>query len=239
MLTVDHLTKTYPGGRRALCDVSFSLSAGERVILLGPNGAGKTTLIKCILGLVRPDSGRVILNGRDILKDPNYGKEQIAVLFEEADNSYAYLTVYENLVYFALLNGIDPRHVRSRADSILQLVGLSDRARCLAQSLSRGMKQKLGVAIALIKDAPLLFLDEPTLGLDVESQHHMRLLLVDKSLSRRAILITTHDINFAYAVGTRFLFIKNGTLIGNLIKAEISNASDLEKLFLAAVASSK
>lgn len=236
MLTVEHLVKVYPGGRKALNGVSLHLQSGERLILLGPNGAGKTTLIKCMTGLLIPDGGRIIINSYDVVKYPEYASKVTSVVFEEANNSYAYLTVYENLLYFSLLNGISLNEAHRKAERVLQLVGLHERSHSLAQSLSRGMKQKLAMAISLMKDAPILILDEPTLGLDVESQHHMRHLLSHNLLPASAILITTHDIPFAYAVGTKFIIMKQGEIVWEGTKDEISTAAALESQFLSMTA---
>lgn len=235
MLTIEDLFKVYPGGRRALDGVSLHLHSGERLVLLGPNGAGKTTLIKCVTGLISPDGGRILINGRDVVKYPEYASNVTGVVFEEANNSYAYLTVYENLVYFALLNGSSLPDARRKAEGSLRLVGLEERANSLVQSLSRGMRQKLAMAISLMKDAPILFLDEPTLGLDVESQHHMRYLLSKDLLPASAILITTHDIPFAYAVGTRFVIMKQGRIVWEGARDDIPTVSTLESQFLSVV----
>ncbi|PTQ56903.1 ABC transporter ATP-binding protein [Thermicanus aegyptius] len=236
MLMVEDLVKLYPGGRKALNGFSLHLHGGERLILLGPNGAGKTTLIKCMTGLIIPDGGRIIMNRFDVVKYPEYASKVTSVVFEEVNNSYAYLTVYENLLYFSLLNGISLNEAHRKAERVLKLVGLQERSHSLAQSLSRGMKQKLAIAISLMKDAPILILDEPTLGLDVESQHHMRHLLSDNLLPASSMLITTHDIPFAYAVGTRFIIMKQGEIVWEGTKADISTAAALESQFLSMTA---
>ncbi|HEY8393586.1 MAG TPA: ABC transporter ATP-binding protein [Thermaerobacter sp.] len=232
MLHIQDLHKTYPGGRRALAGVTLRLADGERLVLLGPNGAGKTTLIKCVMGLVVPDRGQILLGGVDVTRDPAVARRSVAVVFEEADNSYAYLTVRDNLLYFGLLNGWSNAEAETRARELLDLVGLSHRAGDLAQSLSRGMKQKLALAIALTKEAPILFLDEPTLGLDVESQQQMRRLLTATPRGWKAVLVTTHDIPFAHAVGSRFVILKDGRIAWEATRDEAPTPAALEELFL-------
>ncbi|NNU84539.1 ABC transporter ATP-binding protein [Geobacillus sp. BMUD] len=237
MIFVQNVNKIYPPHRHVLRDLSLELNDGDRLILLGPNGAGKTTLIKCIIGLTAPDSGRIYVNGVDVVRNPNGARESIAVVFEEADNSYSYLNVFENLLYFGLLNKWSRYEAKRRAEQIMAMLNLTPYADRLAQALSRGMKQKLAFAIALMKGAPFLFLDEPTLGLDVESQHHIRALLTEKHNWWNAVLITTHDIPFAHAVGNQFVFIKDGTIIWRGTKEHFSTPADLETHFLAAIRS--
>ncbi len=236
MLMIKELTKTYPNGRHALRGITFYLEAEERVVLLGPNGAGKTTLVKCITGLLQPDSGQIMIRGRDVVQSPNDARDAVAVVFEEADNSYAYLTVYENLRYFSLLNGWSTKEVGTRAKEVLDLVGLTGREHDPVQSLSRGMKQKLAIAISFMKGAPLLFLDEPTLGLDVESQHQMRNLLRGQHSWWQSFLVTTHDVAFAHAVGTRFVFMKEGRIIWEGEPQDVPTVASLESCFLSAIA---
>lgn len=236
MLVIEELVKTYPGGRKALQYVTFQLKAGERVVLLGPNGAGKTTLVKCVTGLLKPDSGRITIDGHDVVKDPDYARDAVAVVFEEADNSYSYMTVYENLQYFSLLNGLSTKEIDMRAREVLQLVGLADRLEHPVHSLSRGMKQKLAIAISFMKCARTLFLDEPTLGLDVESQHQMRRLLSENHSWWESLLVTTHDIAFAHAIGTRFIFMKSGSIIWHGDQSHFPDQSILESHFLSMVA---
>ncbi|WJQ13336.1 ABC transporter ATP-binding protein [Geobacillus stearothermophilus] len=182
-----------------------------------------------------PDGGSIHLNGVDVVCRSSYARQSVAVVFEEADNSYSYLTVRENLLYFGLLNRLSMAEAKQKADKLLDLFGLSEHAHRLTQTLSRGMKQKLAFSIALMKGAPLLFLDEPTLGLDVESQRQMRHLLMEKSEWWNTVLITTHDIPFAHAVGERFLFMKNGEIIWEGTKDRFATPDDLETAFLSAI----
>ncbi|UPT58580.1 ATP-binding cassette domain-containing protein [Geobacillus thermoleovorans] len=237
MIAVQDVNKIYPPNRQVLHNVSLELVEGDRLILLGPNGAGKTTLIRCITGLTAPDSGSIYVNGVDVVRHPDEARESIAVVFEEADNSYSYLTVLENLLYFGLLNKWSRAEAKRRAERMMAVLNLTPYAERLTQTLSRGMKQKLAFAIALMKGAPFLFLDEPTLGLDVESQHHIRTMLTEENQWWKAVLITTHDIPFAHAVGNKFVFIQGGKIVWSGTKEHFSTPADLETHFLAAIRS--
>ncbi|GAB6877554.1 ABC transporter ATP-binding protein/permease [Thermaerobacter litoralis] len=244
LLVVEGLVKRYPGGPVALAGVTLQVCPGERVVLLGRNGAGKTTLIRCILGLLVPDAGRVRGPGDGTSHAGGHGAgngggccrtpigTQVGVIFEDANNSYPYLTVLENVMYFGLLNGWPPATARRRAVELLDQVGLSAQARNLTQSLSRGMRQKLAMAVAMTKDAPLLLLDEPTLGLDIEAQHALRRFLRHGLPPGCGALIATHDAGFAHAVGTRFVILDGGRLVWQGTPDQVTGPETLEALFL-------
>lgn len=235
LLEVQGLGKRYPGGQQALDNVSLRIDPGERVILLGRNGAGKTTLVRCILGLVEPDRGRIWVGGIPVRQTPVATAQGAGVVFEEAGNSYAYLTALENVLYFGLLNGWPVPSARRRALEHLQMVGLGHRANDLTQSLSRGLRQMLGLAVALTRNAPLLLLDEPTLGLDIEAQHGLRRFLRDELPPSHGLLIATHDAGFAYAVGTRYAILEGGRIVAEVRPEQVGSAAELESLYLEVV----
>lgn len=235
-LVIEHLTKVYPSGVVALDDLSMDVHTGELVVLLGPNGAGKTTLIHCVLGLVKPDRGRITLDDLDVLADPRVAHDRIAVVFEEASNTYAYMTVEENLRYFGHLNAIPRSLLRDEIERLLDQFGLEGLRRAPVQTLSRGMKQKLALAAGFLKSTPFLFLDEPTLGLDVEARGHIVTLLRDRR-DHRGILLTTHDMHLAFALGERFFLMHKGRLVWSgdrrtLEGTGIWGGEDLEDLVL-------
>ncbi len=197
------LAKTYPGGPTALRGVDFFLSPGERVVLLGPNGAGKTTLVKILAGLVEPDAGELkVFGGRPAPKK----RRRLGFLFEEAENLYGYLTVWENLLFYGRLAGVPERTLSQRASALLNDFGLETAKDRLAQSLSRGQKQRVALASVLVQGAEVYVLDEPTLGLDLPAQHD----LMARIRALPTALITTHDPVLAWEVADRFVVMKQG-----------------------------
>ena len=217
VVKVDNLTKIYRTRREevvAVDHVSFEVYAGEVVGLLGPNGAGKTTTIKSLCTLIRPTSGTIEIAGHDVLRHPSRALARIAAVLEGNRNVYWRLSPRENMEFFAGLQGIPTRTVRPRIEELLQRFDLEEKANTSARKLSRGMQQKLAVACALIKQTEILLLDEPTLGLDVETSHELRDAL--KSMARndkRTILLSTHDMNVVQNVCDRVIVIHNGRVV--------------------------
>src|SRR5690625_919904 len=178
-IVVEDLRKSYRkrrGGEvvKAVDGVSFEVAKGEVLGLLGPNGAGKTTTIKMICGLIRPDSGRVSVLGIDNRHDRQKALRHISAVLEGNRNLYWRLTVRENMEYFAGNRGRSRRAVKGRIDDLLGSFDLKGKENELVNSLSRGMQQKLAIAVAMLADTEVLLLDEPTLGLGVETAHEGR-----------------------------------------------------------------
>jgi len=228
VLEVRELTKVYRGRRGgdvlAVDRISFSVRKNEVVGLLGPNGAGKTTTIKCIAGLIRPTSGEIRLNGIDALRDQKRALAKVAAVLEGNRNIYWRLTPRENLEFFAGLQGLPLRRVRSYIDELLELFDLKEKQNTPARKLSRGMQQKLAVACALVKRTEVLLLDEPTLGLDVETSYELRRLLRELAeRGERTILLSSHDMNVVQDICERAIIINHGRIvtddrIDNLLK---------------------
>jgi len=221
VLVIEDLSKTYPGGVRALLDVSLRLQAGSITSLLGPNGAGKTTLVKCIAGVVRPDRGSIRYRGQDLVKHPQVARSAIAFMFEEAEMLYGYLTVSENLTYFSYLNHrpVSPPVLQD----YLTFFELDAKRDVEVFRLSRGMKQKLALLIALLKGTDLLILDEPTLGLDVASRRQMiEFLRRLRDEHGKTILLTTHDMALAQAVSDHYAFIRRGQVVWSGTEGELA-----------------
>src|SRR6056297_315477 len=176
-LEIEGVSKRFGSGEEsvlAVDDVSLTVERGSIVGLLGPNGAGKTTLIKCALGIVIPDAGSVRVFGNDVGDGRRAAYADVDAMLEGARNDYWRLTVRENLRYFATIAGVDPDSVRARHDRLLDRLELTEKADTPVRELSRGMKQKVSLASVLAGGAELVFLDEPTLGLDVESSRTLR-----------------------------------------------------------------
>jgi ABC-2 type transport system ATP-binding protein len=216
-LEVDNLKKTYRYGGKlveAVRSVSLTLEAGEVLAFLGPNGAGKTTTIKMIAGLIRPDVGRVQIAGLDPHRNPQALRLLGAVL-EGNRNLYWRLTPEENLEYFGVLKGLNSREARRRGRVLLERFDLLSKRRTTVQTLSRGMQQKLAIAVALIHQPKLLLLDEPTLGLDVEATQNVKALVKAIASEGCAILLTTHQLDIAEELSNRVAIIQKGEIIAS------------------------
>lgn len=218
VLRVEELTKIYRSRRqgevKAVDRISFAVHRNEVVGLLGPNGAGKTTTIKCICSLIRPTSGRIWVDGVDALRHPHKALEKIAAVLEGNRNVYWRLTVRDNLEFFAGLQGLPLRRVRRYIDELIELFGLTEKANTQARALSRGMQQKLAVACALVKHTEILLLDEPTLGLDVETSYELRRILKDLAQrGERTILLSSHDMGVVQDICDRVIIINHGRIV--------------------------
>lgn len=228
VLRVKDLTKLFrrrrAGPVTAVDHVSFSVDKNEVVGLLGPNGAGKTTTIKCIAGLIKPTSGEIWLDGIEAQRQPKKAMERVAALLEGNRNIYWRLTPRENLEFFAGIQGHTVRKVKGYIDDLIELFDLKDKEKTSARMLSRGMQQKLALACALIRQTEVLLLDEPTLGLDVETSYELRKVLKQMSArGERTILLSSHDMHVVQDICERVIVINNGRVVvddrvANLVK---------------------
>ncbi|MBW4471845.1 MAG: ABC transporter ATP-binding protein [Stenomitos rutilans HA7619-LM2] len=215
LLEVRQLHKSYRAQGKiihAVQDVSLQIGAKQVLAFLGPNGAGKTTTIKMIAGLVLPDRGTVSIAGRDPHRDAQALRSVGAVL-EGSRNLYWRLTPAENLEYFGVLRGLSRRVARQRSRLLLDRFELSHKSKTNVQKLSRGMQQKVAIAVALIHEPPLLLLDEPTLGLDVEATQTVKRLVREIASEGRAILLTTHQLDIAEELSDRVAIINQGRIV--------------------------
>ncbi len=216
-LCVKDLTKTFRDKKRvveAVRSVSFSVEKGEMVGLLGPNGAGKTTTIKCVLGLVKPDSGEIFVEGIDPKRDPRKAAAKMAAVLEGARNTYWRLTVWENIAYFAGIHGVSESSGKEYFEYLLEVLKLTDKRNTEVRNLSSGYKQKTAVACTLAKRTPLVFLDEPTLGLDVESSYELREALQTLQMQEeRSIIISSHDMKVIQDVCSRVIIVSQGRIV--------------------------
>ncbi|MEZ7196740.1 ABC transporter ATP-binding protein [Pseudodesulfovibrio karagichevae] len=221
MIAVYDLQKSY-GRIHALKGVSFTVRPGECFACLGPNGAGKTTAMRIMTGLVRPDSGRVFVQGHDLLRNPA-GKSAIGVVTQRV-NMDQDLSVEQNLDIHGRFFGMDKRSRRERIKELLDRTGLAGLERATVKSLSGGMKRRAMIARALMHGPSVLFLDEPTVGLDADIRRSIRALLKDLQASGVTIFLTTHYIEEAEALAGRVAFLKEGEITaldtpGNLIRS--------------------
>ncbi|WP_058993856.1 ABC transporter ATP-binding protein [Haloarcula sp. CBA1127] len=218
-LAVEGLSKQFGSGADAVTavdDVSFRIEQGTVVGLLGPNGAGKTTTIKSILGLVLPDSGRVRIQGIDMSEHPRAAYRHVDGMLEGARNDYWRLTVRENLRYFSTIKGVKPDAVADRHERLLAKLDLLEKADVPVRDLSRGMKQKVSLASVLASESDLVFLDEPTLGLDVESsltlRRELRRIVDERDITA---IVSSHDMDVIEDVCDRVIIMNDGEIIAD------------------------
>ncbi len=231
MLTATNLTKTY-GDQTALHPLNLVIEPGEIFALLGQNGAGKTTTINCFLGFVQPTSGQAIISGISVADHPLETKKYLAYI-PETVMLYPNLTGIENLAFFSSLAGFS--YSPAELGSLLGKAGLQPSAhQQRVGGYSKGMRQKVGIAIALAKKAKALLLDEPTSGLDPKASNEFSAILKELSAGGTAILMATHDIFRAKEVAHRIGIMKEGHLMAVIDAAGIS-ANELEALYLQTV----
>ncbi|ELZ95969.1 ABC transporter ATP-binding protein [Haloferax mucosum ATCC BAA-1512] len=216
LISVEGLKKEYSSGDQtvtAVDDISFSIDRGSIVGILGPNGAGKTTTIKSLLGLVEPDAGKVLIDGSEVSEERKQVYSRVSAMLEGARNAYWRLTVEENMSFFMSHRGINPRSNTDRRRRILEELGLADKANVPVRELSRGMKQKAALACVLAQDTPVLFLDEPTLGLDVEATRALRSHLAALAAEDgRTIIISSHEMDTVQELCDRVIVMTNGRI---------------------------
>ena len=228
MLQATKLTKSY-GETEALKGLDMTVEGGDIYCLLGANGAGKTTTISLFLNFIQPDGGTATVCGLDVTEQPLETKKLLAYIPEQV-MLYGNLTALENLRYFSQLGGHD--YSQDEYRDFLRRVGLEDEAvERRVKTYSKGMRQKVGVAIALAKQARALLLDEPTAGLDPKASNEFSELLLKLKSDGAAILMATHDLFRAKETGTRIGIMKEGRLVDELSTGEVSHA-DVEKIYL-------
>jgi ABC-2 type transport system ATP-binding protein len=217
VVAVEELVKTYPGTRKtppveARKGVSFSVAPAEFFGLLGPNGAGKSTTLGCITTLVRPTSGRVLVDGVDVAREPIQAKRRIAVV-PQVRNLDRDLTVREVLIYHGRYFGLPARERESRADRLLGELQLVDKANAKPPTLSGGLQQRLMIARALMHDPMVLLLDEPTIGLDPQARRMIWDTLQGLHKQGLTLILTTHYMEEADRLCQRLAIIDHGTIL--------------------------
>jgi ABC-2 type transport system ATP-binding protein len=230
MISAQQLTKQY-GDKIALNSLTLDIAPGEIFCLLGQNGAGKTTTINCFLGFTLPTSGKAFINGLDVAQQPIESKRHLAYL-PEVVMLYPNLTGMENLDYFSRLAGF--KHEKGELQMCLETAGLSESDfNRRVSTYSKGMRQKVGIAIALAKKAKALFLDEPTSGLDPRASNDFSDLLLRLKNDGVAVLMATHDIFRAKDVATRIGIMKDGSLVNILDNSRDGlHAKEIEEVYL-------
>ena len=195
VITVDHLSRLF-GSFRAVDDVTFDVRRGEVFGFLGSNGAGKSTTIRMLCGLLKPSSGRATVDGRDVERDPEGVKQRIGYMSQRF-SLYELLTVEQNIEFYGGLYGLTGDRFKRRKAFALEIGGLAGREREMAKNLSGGWKQRLALGCALLHEPPILFLDEPTGGVDPVSRREFWRLIDELSQSGTTVLVTTHYLDEA------------------------------------------
>jgi len=209
LVQIEHLTKCY-GATCAVDDVSFGVDRGEIVALLGPNGSGKSTLMRCLIGFFAPTAGRVSVGGVDVVARPVVARRQIGYLPEQV-MLYPELTVRRYLAFVAGVKGMGRREARAGIDAVMGQCGLGDVADRHAGKLSKGYRQRVGLAQALLGDPDVLVLDEPTVGLDPVQTVELREVV--RGLTGRTVLLSTHILSEAATLCSRVVILKQGRLL--------------------------
>jgi len=209
-IEVKGLTKYY-GDLLAVDHISFGVNKGEIFGFLGPNGAGKTTTVRMLTTLLAPSEGTALVDGKDILQDPYGARERAGMLPEEA-NVYVELSAWDNLMFTGELYGVSRRRREERAGDLLRILGLYERRNSKAREFSKGMRRRLAVAMALVHSPDVLFLDEPSSGLDVQSTILVRGLLRQLRDEGRTIFLTTHQMEEANQLCDRVAIIDQGRI---------------------------
>lgn len=230
MLQAIDLTKRYEDQQLALDALNLEIKEGEIFFLLGANGAGKTTTINLFLNFIEPTSGKALINGIDVTKEPLESKKYVSYVSENV-MLYGNFTARQNLDFFAKLGG---KENLTREDYYMRMreVGLQEEAfEKKVKTFSKGMRQKVGLTIAIIKDAPNILLDEPTAGLDPKAAAELMQILVNLKRQGKSILMCTHDIFRAKSIADRVGIMKEGRLVMVRTREEFLE-DDLEKIYM-------
>ena len=238
LLELDDVAGGY-GETQVLFGVSLAIAPGEVLALLGPNGAGKTTTLRMVAGLLKPDAGSIAINGIDALADPVAAKQITAWLSDEP-MIYDKLTPYEYLEFVAGLWRIEARDAEARARELIDWLGLGPHAHERCEGFSKGMRQKVALAGALVHDPKLIILDEPLTGLDARAARLVKDVLLEKVRHGCTVIMTTHILEVAERMAERIGVINHGRLVaeGTLaeLRARIGRETTLEEIFLDLVA---
>jgi len=223
LIRLEQLVRTF-GTARAVDGVSLDVPDGSIVALLGPNGAGKTTTVRMAAGLIGITQGRAWIDDIDVVKQPAHARARAGLLMGEA-NLYDNMTLQGYLSFFGEAYGLSPASARNRAVELAREVGLSDRLTRKIESFSKGMRQRVHLARALVNDPPALFLDEPTSGLDVEAAIEFRERIKEFRHERRSIVLCTHVLAEAEELADDVVVIQRGRIVAHGSPAELKRST--------------
>jgi ABC-2 type transport system ATP-binding protein len=229
MIEVANLTKKF-NGFTAVDNISFTVNKGEIFAFLGPNGAGKTTTIKILTTLLRPTRGKISLDGNDPTKNQNAVRCSFGIVFQDPSLDDE-LTAYENMEFHGVLYGVPKKIRRERIEQLLKFVELWDRRNDLAKKFSGGMKRRLEVARGLIHHPKILFLDEPTLGLDPQTRNHIWNYIKNLNEEEKmTVFFTTHYMEEAERVAQKIAIIDHGKIVAQGTPAELKQQTKTTSL---------
>ncbi|TFH38522.1 MAG: ABC transporter ATP-binding protein [ANME-2 cluster archaeon] len=211
MITVTNIVKKFDG-YTAIDGISFDINRGEIFGLLGPNGAGKSTLISIMCCLLQSTSGKITIDGFDIKSEQLEIKKIIGVVPQEI-SLYHTLTAQENLLFYGKIYGLSGSSLKNRVETLLEMVGLTDRAHDIIEGYSGGMKRRINIAVALLHNPKILFLDEPTTGVDPQSRRRIYDTIQDLNRNGTTVLLTTHQMEDAEKLCHRIAIVDKGKLI--------------------------
>lgn len=234
VIVARNVIKTF-GDIRAVDDISFEVMAGEIFAFLGPNGAGKSTTIKMLTTMLRPTDGQLLLNGHDVMKDQDSARKSFGIVFQDPALEEE-LTAYENMLFHAVLYGVPKKEQQSRIQKLMELVDLWERRDSLVRTYSGGMRRRLEIARGLLHHPKILFLDEPTLGLDTQTRNvlwdYVRKLSKNEGMT---IFFTTHYLDEAEQVAERIAIIDHGKIVAEGTTQQLTQQTktkSLEKAYL-------
>lgn len=234
MIKFKNVSKTYNKSVKAVNDISFNVKGGEIVGFIGPNGSGKTTTMKMITGIIKPDCGKITVNGFNVREDPIKAKESIGYIADSPD-MFLRLKGNEFLELISDIYHVPTDERKKRISELTEKFGLSDVLSSPMMSYSHGMRQKMMVTAALVHKPPVWILDEPMVGLDPKSAFELKQLMRDHAKDGNAVFFSTHVLEVAEKLCDRVIIIKKGNILydGKLEELESKNKNDsLEKIFL-------
>lgn len=225
VITTEHLSKIYDGGKKAVDDISFGLEQGEVFGFLGPNGAGKTTTIKLLCGMLTPTKGSCRVFDLDPTQNPEK-LHQLSGLITEHAQMYDHLSGLQNLIFYGTLFGMGKTECEKRANDLLERLELTDAGGRKLSAYSTGMRQRLSLARAMIHSPKLLFLDEPTSGLDPESAQNVNSLIQELAAGGTTIFLCTHQLRYAQEICTTYGLMNEGALFATGTLAQLRGVAE-------------
>ncbi len=227
MIQVNNLSKSFDK-IQAVNNISFTIEKGEIFGLLGPNGAGKSTTINMLSTILQSDNGTIHIDGIDVKTNPKACKKLIGVVPQEI-SLYEELSAYDNLLFWGKLYDIPPKELKENINSILELIGLSDRKKDLIKTYSGGMKRRINIAAAILHQPKVLFMDEPTVGIDPQSRNHIFEVIETLNKQGMTIIYTTHYMEEVERLCKRIAIIDSGKIIAQGTQTELQHLTNVKE----------